>query len=463
MHKIARRSWNEDIFRTYDVRGIYPEEINEDAAYTIARSFAGYLSLSNRDERQLVVLVSADARDSSPALKEKCIEGLLDEGVRVIDAGLSTTPMHYFMVNESGADGGIMITASHIPPPANGMKLSQKKAIPLGGSVGFDTVKNTALRGIFSSEKKVGTAEKKDFLEEYISFFENNFSNLKTYKTSIVVDPGNGMTAIVVRKLFEKFPMIKVKYLYDTLDMTFPNHEANPLKEETLEDVKIAIGETHSNLGVSFDGDGDRMGVLDETSTLIQGDFITALLSQRFGEVSTKKVVITHQSSRAVFEYLESAGFEVVKSRVGHAFLKSALRGNDAVVGGEISGHFYFKDFFFADSALFALFSLLSVLQSANKPLSALSAPLKKYARTPEINLEIEDKEKAMDLIAAQFPDTTISYFEGVTVDVWSTEGWWCNVRPSGTENLIRFIMEAKSPEILAEKKKLILELLDRC
>lgn len=462
MHKIAQKSWSEGIFRAYDIRGKYPEEINEDAAYKIARAFVRYLRLSNAEGRVLKIVTSADARVSSPSLKEAFLDGLLDEGVEIIDAGLTTTPMHYFIVNKTEADGGAMITASHIPPPANGIKLSKKGAVPIGQGFGMEEIKNDAVRGIFSASQRDVTNPPifhKDFLDDYIQFLTSHFPHLTSHSVSLVVCAGNGMTSILLRKLFSKFPKFKVTYLHNDLEMTFPNHDADPLKPENTADVQSSVLNKKADIGISFDGDGDRVGFVDEKGNVVKGDIITALMVKYFSTNKPTAVIYDLRSSRVVREEVEKYGMRPVESRVGHAFIKALMRKENAVFGGEVSGHYYFRDFFYADSAVFAMLALLDLMRMEKKSLSELAKPLFRYAKSEEINFEVKNKEKTLDKVVAHFNDAEVSYSDGVKVNY---PDWWFNLRASNTEDLVRLNLEAKTQELLDEKKKLIEELLSK-
>ena len=471
MHKIAQKSWSEGIFKAYDIRGRYPEEINEDAAYKIARAFARYLKLEVRswklevEKGKLKIVVSSDARTSSPALKEAFLDGLLDEGVEIIDAGLTTTPMHYFIVNKTEADGGAMITASHNPAEFNGIKLTKKGAVPIGDGSGLGEIKGEATRGIFAAASqseavRKASVRRKDFIEDYINFLTSHFQLLTSHAINIVACSGNGMTSILLGKLFLKFPKMKIEFLHDDLDMTFPNHEADPLKTQNLQDVQSSVLDKKADLGISFDGDGDRVGFVDENGNVVSGDIITALLAKKYAK-SGEKIVYDLRSSRTVKEEIEAGGAKALESRVGHAFIKALMRKENAVFGGELSGHYYFRDFFYADSAVFAALDLLDLLRLENKKLSELVKPLLRYAKSEEINFRPKaDQPRAgefFDKIAAYFSDGKISYLDGIKVEY---SDWWFSLRLSNTEDFVRLNLEASAPKLLAEKKKLLEELL---
>ncbi|MDO8522936.1 MAG: phosphomannomutase/phosphoglucomutase [bacterium] len=409
MHKIAEKKWSEKIFKAYDIRGLYPAEINEDACYKIARAFARYLRLGSAGGRLLKIIVSSDARSSSPTLKEAFVDGLTDEGVEIIDAGLTTTPMHYFAVNILKADGGAMITASHLPMEFNGLKLSKKGAMPIGEGGGMEEIRGDAMRGIFASAARTEEAEKnstpsiikKDFLSEYIEFLTSNFPNLKSEITKLISG--------------KKIP------------------------------------------GISFDTDEDRVMFKDEKGNAVPGDIITALLAQKYAKQG-EKTIYDVRSSRAVKETIEANGAQAVESRVGHAFIKPLMRKENAIFGGELSGHYYFRDFFFCDSGIFGALAVLDLMRGETKTLSELIKPLLRYAKSEEINFKVQNKDKALDKIAAHFADGKASYLDGLKVEY---PHWWFNLRISNTENLVRLNIEAVLPELLDEKKKLIEELLE--
>ncbi len=463
MHKIRESTLNPSIFKAYDIRGVYPSEINEDAVYAIARAFVGYLLLQKKERHALKILVTRDDRVSSPSLHTAFIDGLLDEGVSVIDGGRSTTPMNYFLINTVGADGGAMITASHNPQEFNGLKLSRAGTYAIGNGCGGEEVRNAALRGIFlSSGNPAGLSlhrvVKEDFIEPYISFFEQRFKHLKDFDVHFVADGSNGMAGLLLRKLFARFPKFHVEYLHDDIDMTFPNHEANPLNLKTLQDVQELVVRTHSSFGVSFDGDADRIGFVDEKGNIVLSDIITALFASLLN-IKGEHVIYDLRSSRVVKETIREHGGIPIECRVGHTPHNQEMHKQNALLSGELSGHYYFREFFFSDSALFALFTFLDCLYRAQKPLSALVAPLQKYAKSPEINFNVKNKDRALDMIAAHFNDGAASYLDGIKIDY---PDWWLNVRSSNTENLLRLNIEAATPELLDKKIKLLSELIEQ-
>ena len=428
MHKIAGPKFSEKIFKAYDIRGKYSDEINEDAVYRIARAYSAYLGLGSRPAwadrgKSLDVVVSSDARPSSPKLKKAFIDGLLKEGVKVIDAGVTTTPMHYFIVNKTNADGGAMVTASHRPFEYNGLKLSRRQAEILGEGNGMEEIRNSSLRGVFL-DKELGSVTTKDFKKEYFDFFKEKFAQLENYKIKIKIDAENSVTELFFKDLISEFP-------------------------------KFELASKKYDMGVSFDRDGDRIKFKDEKGNEILGDFITALLVGYFD--GQNSFIYDIRSSRVVKEEIEKHGGRAIESRVGHSFIKKSMREHCAIFAGELVGHYYFKDFFYADSALFAMFCVIDLLRKSKKSLSELIAPLQRYFATTELNFEVSNKNKEIliDKAAAAFSDGKISYLDGVKIDY---PDWWFILRPSNTEDVIRLRVEAETQKLLEEKRKQILE-----
>lgn len=442
---------NSSIFKAYDIRGIYPTELDGFAAYRIGRAYIKYLRHNPVLEGKIQIVVSADARASSPELKAELIKGMCDEdaNLTVIDAGLSTTPMHYFLINHFNADGGVMVTASHNPKQYNGFKLSRRGAVPIFLGAGMEEVQNTVMRGIFETPTARGTVEEKTALDAYIDFLISSVDVASIKPFRIVCDLGNGMAGLVLPKLLERLP-VKAKLLFADIDMAFPNHEANPLNEETLEDLKAAVQEEKADFGVAFDGDGDRIGFVTEQAEQVRGDFITALLAEYvLKQNAGGKVVYDLRSSRAVPEHIQELGGVPLESRVGHVFFKTLLRNEQAVVGGEISGHYYFRDFFNADSALFAFLTFLKLMSESDKSLSVVLKPLQRYAVSGELNFTVANKDQSMDAVAAHFHDGKVAYLDGLSIEY---PDFWFNLRASNTEPLLRLNLEARTQEILDKK-----------
>ncbi len=472
------------IFKAYDIRGIYPDEITPEAAYRIGRAFAQYIwvTVLNK-ERSPLVVVNADARASSPALKEELLRGLLDEKCQVIDCGLATTPLHYFAINHLKADGGIMVTASHNPAQYNGFKLSRRGAEPIGEGSGMEEIRNTALRGIFPVPDEKGSVIEDNLQTAYLDYIcslvdiskisaEGGFASGEK-KMRVVFDVGNGMVGMLLPKLLERL-LLEADILYGNVDMMFPNHEANPIKDETLTDLQKAVKEKEADLGVAFDGDGDRVRFMTPSGFAVPGDITTALFARQnlrmfhfrnyysgsgtSGITLLPSVVYTVNSSRATREAIEESGGIAIESRVGHALIKKLMREKNALFGGEVSGHFYWQDFFFAESALLTLLRMLSILSLQNESLDEMVKPFLRYVSSGEVNVSVADKDKALDAVAVWYKDAKeIKYTDGISIVY---EDFWFNVRPSNTEPLLRITMEAKEKDALEKRLAEILNLI---
>ncbi len=450
---------NPSIFKAYDIRGTVPDQLTSEAAYRIGRAFAQYIWVTalNKEQNPLVV-INADARSSSPELKQELLRGLMDEKCHVIDCGLSTTPLHYFAINHLKADGGVMVTASHNPAKYNGFKLSRRGAEPIGEGSGMEEIRNTALRGIFPVPSEKGSVTEQNMETAYLDYICSLVDVNAIQNMRIVFDVGNGMVGMLLPKLLERLPMLEAEILYGEVDMTFPNHEANPLKDETLKDLQKAVTEKEGDLGAAFDGDGDRVRFMTSSGFAIPGDIMTAifasyLLKQNPGE----KVLCTVNSSRVVAEIILQNDGEPVMSRVGHALIKKGMRKYNALFGGEFSGHFYHRDFFYAESAFLAMLKLFVILSESGKSLDELIQPFLRYVSSGEVNVAVADKDKTLDAIALHYRDAKeISYIDGISVVY---DDFWFNVRPSNTEPLLRITMEAKEKEALEKQLTEILNL----
>jgi phosphomannomutase len=376
--------------------------------------------------------------------------------VAVIDIGIADTPQNYFATGFLHASGGIQVTASHNPAVYNGLKMSRRDAIP----VSFDT-------GIAELEKlvqssKVATDVEPEATEEQRSVFDDYTRHVLAEMTAtqprlkVAADAANGM-ATVYLPILEQLNIDLVP-LYFELDGTFPNHEANPLKEENLRDVERAVAEQRCHLGVAFDGDADRAILIDETGRFISADKITGLLAPRFLRNEPGAAIIYDlRSSWATKEAIEEAGGVPVRERVGHSFMKATMRKHGSPFGGELAGHFYYRRNYTADSSVMTLIEVLNHVRETGRPLSELIAPLSRYSATGEINFRVEDKDGMIRRLADEFGDGDVDFLDGVTVQY---DDWWFNVRPSNTEPLLRLVLEARTPELMAEKKALLLRYL---
>ncbi|MDP9122405.1 MAG: phosphomannomutase/phosphoglucomutase, partial [Acidobacteriota bacterium] len=436
------------IFKAYDIRGIYPRQIDAATARQIGLAFQHVLDEEDRAQGNTVV-VSRDMRRHSPELAAALIEGITAAGLDVLDIGLATTPMNYFAIGHTGAAGGVQVTASHNPAQYNGFKLSRHGARPVSGDHGIAVMEEKIAAGDLPRAGRPGTLRQGEVSAEYerhILSFLRHFPNGNGRKLQVVVDAANGMITID-RPLLERLGIDLVP-LYFELDGSFPNHEANPLKEENLHDLMRAVRETGADLGVAFDGDADRAAFVDEDGKAVGSDLMTGLIGgELLAREPGKAVLYDLRSSRAVAEYIEESGGIPVRERVGHSFMKATLRKRDGIFGGELAGHYYFRDHYYADCALLAMIEVLNLLRQTGKPLSQLVKPLLRYCKSPEINFEVEDKAGRMTLLAERYADARIDHLDGVTL---SYPSWWANVRPSNTEPFLRLVLEASSAEELA-------------
>lgn len=431
-----------EIFKAYDIRGVYPDQLDDQAAYRIGAAFArsGLVPLGGK------VAVGRDMRLSSDALFAALTQGLTDAGVNVIDIGRVTTPMLYFGVNVLAADGGVMITASHNPVEYNGFKLVRAGAIPISGDTGLTTVRDLALGDppVFGPRGKIYT---EDIRPRYREFFKTRFS--VEFSRPVIIDAGNGMAGAILPVILAD-QRINYTEMYFTPDGRFPHHEANPLKEENLSDLRRALASTPGAIGVAFDGDADRVAFLDEQGTLVRGDLLTALVGGHLLDTRGPGTIIYDlRSSRIVPEVIRAHGGKPVKTRVGHSFIKALMRKEQAMFAGELSFHFYFSDFFYCESGISMLLLVMSLLAQTETTLTALIRPLGKYAHSGEINFRVKEQTAAMDAVEKHFSTGEISHLDGLSVDF---PDWWFNLRPSNTEPLLRLNVEAKDKPTLQEK-----------
>jgi len=440
------------IFKAYDIRGIYGEDLTDEIAYKFGRAFVSFLGCRN-------VAVGRDMRDSSPKIEEQLIKGLTDQGANVVKVGLATTPMLYFAVAKFGYDSGINVTASHNPAKYNGFKLVKKDGVPVSGETGIYEMRDLVEANKFESAAKGTVAERNDILDAYIKnvLYFLDVNKLKKFK--IIVDTGNGMAGLVIPDLLSKVPC-EFEHMFPELDGSFPNHEANPLKQETLRWLQAEVKNKHADLGIAFDGDSDRIGFVDEKGNIVPQDLFTALIAIEL-LVHNKGAKILHdlRSSKAVAEAINQNGGKAIETRVGHSYIKARMRKENAIFAGEVSGHYYLKDNYYIESPFIVLLLLLKLMTETNKPVSELINPLKKYYGTGELNFEVEDKEAAMEKVKKAFPDAKRVYnLDGLSVVY---DDWWMNLRPSNTESLLRLTLEARTAEKRDEMKLKVVKLIE--
>lgn len=433
-------------FHAYDIRGIYNKDFNKDDAYKI-----GYFLVELLNTQK--VLVGRDARVSSDEIFENLAKGITDAGADVYDIGLATTPMVYYSTAKYEFSASVQITASHNSKEYNGMKVSRENALPVGYDTGLNEIEKRIKNGeAIVKAQNPGEVKKLDVRREYVSFLKNYVGDYS--KLRIGIDCSNGMAALLIKELLGDAPI----YIYDELDGTFPNHEANPLVPENVVDLQNLVKNEKCDIGVVFDGDADRVMFVDENGRFISPDLMIALLGHYFLEEKGEKGLVLQdiRTSKAVGEYLKPLGGEMRTWRVGRAFAAHKLREIGGIYGGELAGHYYFRDFYYSDSGLMACLIILDVIAKFKKDgitLSQLISRIETYANSGEINFRIERKKDAMDAVRDHFTSIekpTASFdFDGYRVEF---PDWWFNIRPSNTEPYLRFIAEAKTKEMLDEK-----------
>ena len=454
---------NPGIFKAYDIRGIYPDQLKEEDAWKIGCATARFLrSLLRGYERGQAVsqslCVGRDMRTHSEALANALIEGMNSSGANVIDIGMIDTPQMYFAINHLGTCGGVQVTASHNPAKYNGFKISGLDAKPIGGDTGLKDIEHIAMALLHTKGKATGTVESRDLTDEYkkhvLKFLRSNVKKMK-----IAIDASNGMAGKMVPAIFGKLPVEIIEINYEHTGKF--KHEPNPLIESNLAELKKAVKKNKCDFGVCFDGDADRLMMVDEKGDTIGCDLMTALMVPYFLEKEPKSTVVYDlRSSRVVVEEIIKHGGTPRRERVGHAYIKKALRDSHSVFGGELSGHFYYRDNFYADSGMITLVHVINIVSEAdNVPISELISPLRRYNSSGEINFTVENKQAKMDELARRYSDGQIDQLDGVSIGY---KDWWFNCRPSNTEPLLRLNIEARSKELLDEKLAEITEQLGK-
>jgi phosphomannomutase len=440
------------IFKAYDIRGVYGEQFNEEDAWKIGCAAARFLpSLLRGYERGQAnmqsICVGRDMRTHSESLAKALIEGIVSTGTNVIDIGLIDTPQMYFAINHLGTCGGVQVTASHNPAKYNGFKISGLNAKPIGADTGLKDIEHVAMALLHTKGKPLGSVTQQDLTEDYknhvLKFLNPNIKELK-----IAVDASNGMAGKMVPAVFGDLPIEIIELNFEH-DGTF-KHEPNPLVEKYLRQLKSTVKKEKCNFGVCFDGDADRLMMIDEKGKTIGCDLMTALMVPYFLEKEPKSAVVYDlRSSRIVMEEIIKHGGTPRRERVGHAYMKKALRDSHAIFGGELSGHFYYRDSFYTDSGLITLVHMINIVSGSDSSVSEIIKPLRMYFTSGEINFEVDDKQAKMDELTKRYNDGQIDQLDGVTVGF---KDWWCNCRPSNTEPLLRLNIEAKTKELLDEK-----------
>ncbi len=443
---------NPSVFKAYDIRGIVDQDITSDDAHAIGRAFATQLArTSGKKCKDLRIVIGKDNRTSSHHLYMKVTEGLLTQGVTILDIDIGPTPLFYFAVADSKADGGIMITASHNPAKYNGFKLVGPSASPIGLDSGLKDIQKLMESADYEFMEARGTVVQEEVLEKYIKR-NNTFAPLPDAPDMrVVVDAGNGVASIICKALFKNTTM-QIIPLFFELDGSFPNHMPNPLDERNIIKLKEEMVAQEARLGIALDADADRIVFVDEQGSIIPPDLITSLIADVLLRSHPKSAhCYDVRSSKAVKETIERAGGTAIVSKVGHAFIKELMRQKDILFAGELSGHYYFHiDDSFFEWPLIAMNIVLTEMVRTGKKASELASPYRTYVKTKELNYAIEKKEEVLANVKKHFADApTLSHLDGLTVEY---ADWWFNLRTSNTENVVRLNLEAREPQLLEDK-----------
>ena len=441
------------VFKAYDVRGIYPTELDEEGAYAIGRAF-----VEQFEPRRIAV--GRDMRVSSPSMAAALIRGATEGGADVLDLGLVGTEMVYFAVGELELDGGVAVTASHNPKEYTGMKIVRRGALPVGGDSGLLDIRDKAMAlGDTPGGQSLGQVHEHDvwpaYVERVLSFVD--MSAIKPLR--VVIDAANGMAGVMLPPVLERLPIEAVRHYFEP-DGTFPNHEPNPLLPENREFIVEKTTTEGADFGVAFDGDADRCFFVDDEGEFVPGDFVTALLAESVLEKSPGgKIIYDVRASWAVPETIEGAGGTPLINRVGHAFIKHRMREEGAVFGGEVSGHYYFREFSQADSGVVPFLLMLELISRRGEKLSQILRPYRdRYFITGELNTPVPDVELKLEELEDRFgPQGEVSHLDGISVNAGE---WHFNVRPSNTEPLLRLNLEARSEELMEQKRDEVLDVI---
>ncbi len=434
------------IFKAYDIRGIVGKDLNEDLAERIGRAFVTFLQCRR-------VVVGQDMRSSSESLFQALARGLTRQGADVIRLGVCSTPMSYYANGFLKADASVMITASHNPGPWNGFKLCRAQASPISGATGIQDLERIVAARAFAPEPPAaGRITDHDILPNYTAHVRS-LAALDS-PVSIAADYGNAMGSVEARALSG---LLHLDPLYESLDGSFPNHEANPLKAETLADLQAKVRAGDYAFGVAFDGDADRVGFVDEAGSIVPMDMITLLIARSILARKKGPILYDLRSSWAVREEIEAAGGTAYRSRVGHAFIKQQMRDLDALFAGELSGHYYFRENFFTESAALAVLHVASLVSRSNRSLSALVRPYQRYHKSAELNSEVNDSPAVLARLKERYRDGRQFELDGLSVEY---PGWWFNVRCSNTEPLVRLNLETRDAAELEPRTRELLALI---
>jgi phosphomannomutase len=441
------------IFKAYDIRGLSPGEITEEIAFRVGQAIVAETGATT-------VVVGRDMRETSLALEAAVVAGIRSQGATTVRIGLTTTPMFYFAVaSRDATHAGIMVTASHNPSEYNGFKAVRAGARPIGQESGMEQVRDRVRAGRLP-QKELGADSSADVIQEYVRKLQALVASETIQPMMVAIDAGNGMAGHTLPAVLAAYPQLKTEQLYFDLDGRFPNHEANPLKLDTLRDLQASVKKHNAAFGVAFDGDADRVGVVDEHGDVVEAHLLLALLGKEMVRRNPgAKILADVRCGRIVQETVEAAGGSFGMTRVGHAFIKQELRETGAVFAGELSSHFYFKDFFGVECSDLVMLLVAEILSKTGQPLSTLIAPLRKYAHSGEINFNVADKDAAIRAVEEHFAKEAISVWkkDGVRLDF---KDWWVSLRSSNTEPLLRLVLEAKTEGVMEEKKAEVVKII---
>jgi phosphomannomutase len=439
-------------FKAYDVRGIYPAELDEEGAYAIGRAVVEQFEPKR-------FAVGRDMRLSSPSMAEAAIRGAAEAGAEVLDLGMIGTEMLYFAVGELGLDGGLTVTASHNPKQYTGMKIVRRGALPVGGESGLMDVRDRAIAAAWR-DAAPGRVEAVDIWPQYVDRVMSFIDVSQVKPLKVVIDAANGMAGAMLPPVLERLPMVEVVRCFFEPDGSFPNHEPNPLLPENREFIVEKTRTEGADLGVAFDGDSDRCFFVDDTGVFVPGDFVTALFAEAvLAKEPGAKIIYDVRASRAVPETIERDGGEALMNRVGHAFIKARMRKDHAAFGGEVSGHYYFRDFSQADTGVVPFLLMLELISRKGQKLSDILTPLHEgHFLTGELNTPVKDVALKLQEIKERYAgEGKVSHLDGVSVDF---DDWHFNVRPSNTEPLLRLNLEANSEDLMERKRDEVLDLI---
>jgi phosphomannomutase len=439
------------IFKAYDIRGTYPDQIHAGNARQIGAAFAKFLNAKT-------LVVGRDMRTMAPEIQDAVCDGIMDGGCDVIDIGLASTPMVYYAIGKLPCDGGLAVTASHNPKQYIGFKLCREQARPLSKDTGIGDLEQMVAAFDLPRAARRGKRDQVDVKRDYVAHIASFAQGIKPMR--LCVDYANGMGAAESPAIFAAIKGLEVIPLYEKLDGTFPNHEANPLHEPNLDDLRAAVRKHKTPLGIAFDGDADRCAFVDEEGRTVHADLITVILARNMlARHPGKGIIYDLRSSKVVPEQIKKLGGRPVRERVGHSFMKETMRRTDCIGGGELSGHFYFAENSFTDCGVLACVVVLNQLAKEGKTLKQAADELRVYHGTGEINFKVADKAAKMKEVERAFPGGVVDYLDGVTV---SFKDWWVNVRPSNTEPYLRMCLEADTKKLMEEKRDALMKILGK-